>query len=207
MLSGTAVRLIVSIVAAVFFVGSWVQTGSPSTSLLSLFSTAVLVVSIAVAAWDKWLWKIPLFQKIASVPRNLSGTWESQLESFWINPETGRTPEPKTVYVVIRQTSSSISVVLISDESKSKSSLARVTQEDETWVLHYIYTNVSRLDLRQRSPIHHGSGVFTAVGDPVKRLDGSYWTDRDSKGRLTLLRRSKHHAGDFEDAEELFRGA
>lgn len=204
MANGATVRALVAIVATVFFVGSWIQTGSPATSLLSFFSTAVLAVTIILALWDRWLWKTRLAQKVPSVPRDISGTWESRLESFWVDPKTGKSPDPKTVYIVIRQTSSRVAVTLISDESKSRSSLARITKEDEVWTLHYIYTNESHLELRPDSPIHHGSGVFTATGDPVKRLNGSYWTDRDSKGRLTLNRRHKHLAGDFEDGKELF---
>lgn len=204
MASGATIRILVAIVAGVFFVGSWLQTGSPSKSLLSLFSTAVFIVTVALALWDKWIWKTKIAQKLPSVARDISGTWESRLESFWVNPETGKTPDPKTVYVVIRQTSSRVSVTLISDESRSKSSLSRITKEDEAWTLHYIYTNETRLELRKNSPIHHGSGVLTIVGDPVKRLDGGYWTDRDSKGHITLNRKHQILAGDFEECTELF---
>lgn len=205
MASGATIRILVAIVAAVFFIGSWLQTGSPATSLLSLFSTAVFIVTIALALWDKWIWKSKLAQKIPSVARDISGTWESHLESFWVNPETGKSPEPKAVYVIIRQTSSRVSVTLISNESRSRSSLARITREDDVWTLHYIYTNESHLELRKNSPIHHGSGVFTVTGDPAKRLNGGYWTDRDSKGRITLSRNHRLLAGDFEECKELFR--
>lgn len=205
--SGTTVRILVAIVAAVFLIGSWLQTGSPTTSLLSLFSTAVFTVTITLGLWDKWIWKTKIAQKLPSVPIDISGTWESTLESLWVNPKTGKSPEPKTVYVVVRQTSSRISVSLITDESLSRSSLARLTVEDGTWTLHYIYTNQSHLELRKQSPIHHGSAVFTVTGQPAKRLNGGYWTDRDSKGRLTLSRNHRNLAEDFEECRKLFEGS
>lgn len=200
MISGTFIRVIVAIVLVVFVVGSWITTGAPSTSLFSFFSIAVLVCTVLVMAWDEWIWKSKPAQMIPGVSRNLSGTWEATLESFWINPATSSSPPAKTVYIVIRQTSSAASVTLISDESKSMSSLARVVKEDGSWLLHYVYTNEPRLEMRGRSPIHHGSAVLAVTGSPAKRLEGYYWTDRDSKGHLKLMKRSKKLAEDFEEA-------
>lgn len=204
MVSGVLLRVIAVIISAVFVVAVWVSTGSMEASFLRFFSIAVLVCSALLFVWDRWIWKLRIVQSIPGVTRDVSGTWEATLESLWIDPTTRTSPEPKVVYIVIRQTSSSASVALISNESKSKSSLARVVQEDGTWLLHYLYTNEPLVQLRHRSPIHHGSGVLSIVGSPAKRIAGSYWTDRDSKGRLTLNRRSRKHAEDYEEGIEFF---
>lgn len=205
MISGILIRVLVVIVSVVFVVGSWIATGAPNTSLFSFFSIAVFVCTVLVMLWDKWIWKSKFAQMLPGVSRNLSGTWEATLESFWINPATGSSPPAKTIYMVVRQTSSSASVTLISDESKSKSSLARVVEEDGSWWLHYVYTNEPRLEFREQSPIHHGSAVLAVTGSPAKRLEGGYWTDRDSKGQLKLLRRSKKLAEDFEEASDVLK--
>jgi hypothetical protein len=197
-------RVIAILISAVFVVGAWVSTGKPDFSFLRFFSIAVLVVTIALAVWDKWLWKIPLAQKLPGVSRDISGTWEAELESLWIDPATGKVPPKKTVYLVVRQTSAKASITLISNESKSKSSTARIIQEDGSWLLHYIYTNEPDVALLKRSPIHHGSGVLAITGNPAKRVAGTYWTDRDSKGKLTLERRSRKLGEDFRDCEEFF---
>ncbi len=207
MISGILIRAIVVIVSIVFVAGSWITTGAPNTSLLSFFSIAVLVCTILLLAWDRWIWKWTISQAIPGVSRDLSGTWQAQLKSFWIDPTTGKSPAPKTVYMVIRQTSSTASVTLISDESKSKSSLARVVKEDGSWLLHYVYTNEPRLEVRGHSPIHHGSAVLSVTGSPAKRLEGGYWTDRDSKGQLKLTKRSKKMAEDYEEAKESLKGS
>lgn len=204
MISGILLRVVVVLVTLVFVVGSWATTGAPNTSLLSFFSVAVFTCSVVLIIWDKWLWKWRVFQQLPGVVRDVSGTWEAKLESLWTDPVIGESPPPKTVYVVIRQTSSRAIITLISNESLSKSSLARVVSEDGSWLLHYIYTNVPQVDLRDHSPIHHGCGVISIVGSPVKRLAGSYWTDRDSKGKLTLTRRSPKLAEDFDDGAHLF---
>lgn len=204
MVSGLLLRAIAIIISVVFVIASWIATGTPDTAFIRYFSLAVLFASLALTVWDKWLWKIPLVQRFPSVSRDVSGTWETQLESFWVNPDTGKRTPIKTVYVVVRQTSSRVSVTLISNESNSKSSMARVVQEDGTWVLHYLYTNEPDVTVEHRSRIHHGSGVLSVVGNPVKRLSGRYWTDRETKGKLTLERRTRKLAEDFADGQQLF---
>lgn len=204
-MNGIAIRVVVVIVLGVFLIGTWITTGSPNTSLLSFFSSAVLTCTILFLAWDRWVWKWKAAQAIPGVSRNLSGTWRAQLESFWIDPATGKSPARKTVYLVIRQTSSTVTVTLISDESKSKSTLARVVHENGSWLLHYVYTNEPRLQVRGNSPIHHGSAVLSVSGSPANRLEGGYWTDRDSKGQLKLTKRSGKLAADFAEAKEVLK--
>lgn len=206
MISDLLLRAIVLIVLAVFLVASWITTGAPDTSLFSLFSAAVFACTVLLLVWDRWVWKWKIAQLIPGVVRDLSGTWEATLDSLWIDPATDVSPAPKTVFVVIRQTSSSASATLISDESKSKSSLARIVKEDGSWTLHYVYTNEPILKARKRSPIHHGSAVLAVTGSPAKRIEGGYWTDRDSKGHLTLTRRSTKICEDFEEAAAALGG-
>jgi len=204
MIGGTVLRIVAILISAVFVAGVWISTDQPDFSFLRFYSVAVLVVTIALAIWDKWLWRSRLAQKLSSVSRDVSGTWEARLESLWIDPATQERPPIKTVYLVIRQTSTGASVTLISDESKSRSSNARVIQEDGSWLIHYIYTNEPDVSVLKQSPIHHGSGVLAITGNPAKRVSGTYWTDRDSKGKLTTQRRSKRLGEDLRDCAELF---
>jgi hypothetical protein len=203
-LSPMLLRVVAIIVSAVFFLAIWFTTGSFDATFLRFFSVAVLVCTVLLFVWDRVLWKLRLAQSIPSVARDIGGTWEALLESLWINPDTGVPLEPKVVYVVVRQTSSQATVTLISNESKSKSSIARLVKEDGSWTLHYLYTNEPMMDFRQKSPIHHGSGVLAVVGTPAKRVAGSYWTDRNSRGKLTLTRRSKKLAEDFDECVAIF---
>ncbi|RZS59501.1 hypothetical protein EV141_0728 [Microcella putealis] len=204
MVGKTLLTAMAVIISAVFVVGSWITTGTPNIEFLRFFSLAVFFCSLLLILWDQWAWKLRPFQLLPGVPRDVSGTWEATLDSLWIDPETKKSPDPKTVYIVIRQTSSNASVILISNESKSKSSIARVIKEDGSWLIHYVYTNEPQVDLRAKSPIHHGSGVLSIVGHPAQRVAGSYWTDRDSKGKLTLERRSTEYAEDFKGGTDIF---
>jgi hypothetical protein len=202
-MSGMFVRAVTIIVSLVFVIATWAIAGTPDTAFLRFFSAAVFIATACLNAWDRFVWRFGWLQKLSAVPRDVSGTWETQLKSQWVDPVTGHGIPEKVVYIVIRQTSMSASVTLFSDESRSRSSLARVVKEGDAWVLHYVYTNEPSQDVRHRSQIHHGSGVLELAGNPVQRVAGSYWTDRNSKGSLKLTRRSRKLADDYQGAREL----
>lgn len=139
------------------------------------------------------------------IPRSLRGTWKGTLTSFWVDPVTGNNPPPKTVYLVVQQTASLVSVKLLTNESKSGSDLAKVSEVYGSFLLTYLYLNKPDMSVEHRSRIHHGSTVFDVSGNPARRLKGRYWTDRDSKGELDFTERNKKKlADDYAEAAEVF---
>src|SRR5688572_11953562 len=116
-------RVLVQVVAAavvlVFAVGIWVTGGSVSPAWLRFYSAAVLLATLLLSAWEQWLWRLPLVQRIGSVPRDIRGTWKGNLESFWTDPATGERPGASSVYLVVRQTFSQVVVRLLTEESSS----------------------------------------------------------------------------------------
>jgi SMODS-associating 2TM, beta-strand rich effector domain len=199
------IRVIVAVVVVVFVIGTWVQAGRPDLTALKFFSAAVLASTAVFNLWDFWLWRLPFVQRIPGVPRSLRGTWEGTLTSFWVDPSTGKSPEPKTVYLVVQQTGSLIIVKLLTDESRSTSASANVSEVDGSVLLAYLYLNKPDMRVEHRSRIHHGSAVFDVSGCPARRLKGRYWTDRDSKGELEFVERSNKFADDFAEAAGYFQ--
>lgn len=173
---------------------------------LRFYSAAVLVGLFIVWLWDRWLWGLRWVQKLPGVPRDIRGTWEGVLESLWINPATNEQEPPKPAYIVVRQTASHVSVCLLTDESRSTSSLAVLTQGVGGASLDYMYLAQPGSRFEHRSRMHHGSASLAVVGHPVERLRGRYWTNRDSRGELTFHRKVPAAAEDFEGAKALFRG-
>lgn len=199
------VRVVVAVVILVFVAGTWVQDGQLNLGWLKFFSLAVLLAGLVLMVWDIWLWKVPLVQRVPGVPRNAHGTWKGVLTSFWVDPSTGSRPAPKPVYLVIRQTATKVSVKLLTDESRSSSSLATISQTgEEVFELIYVYINRPDSRVEHRSRMHHGSTVLDISGRPARRLRGRYWTDRDSKGELDFTARTKHIADDFDEAASFF---
>lgn len=196
--------MVAGVVLVVFGVGVWLTSGEFESGWLRFFSVAVLAATGVLALWDYWLWRLPLVQRMPGVPRNLRGTWQGTLTSFWVDPATGASPAPKTVFLVVQQTASAVTVKLLTDESRSTSVLSAVTAADGGWTLAYLFVNRPGLQVEHRSRMHHGSTVLDVAGTPVTRLQGRYWTDRDSKGELEFTRRHPRLADDFVAASGYF---
>lgn len=198
------IRVVVGVVVVVFVIGTWLQDGTPDLAPFKLFSAAVLASVAVFNVWDFWLWRLPFVQRIPAVPRSIRGTWRGRLTSFWTDPATGRAPEPKIAYLAVQQTASHIVVKLLTDESRSSSALANVSDVDGSCILTYLYLNRPEMSVEHRSRMHHGSAVFDVSGSPVRRLKGRYWTDRDSKGELEFSERYRKLADDFDEAQSFF---
>jgi hypothetical protein len=199
------VQVIVGIVVVVFLVGTWLKSRQIDLGWLKYFSTAVFVVTLVLAGWDVLIWRIPIVQRIPGIPRCIRGTWKGTLTSFWVDSATNSSPPPKTVYLVVRQTATAVSVRLLTDESRSTSYLGQIQEIDGSVTLAYIYLNRPEMSVEHRSRMHYGSAVFDISGLPATRLQGRYWTDRDSKGELDFVERRQRLADDFSNAENLFQ--
>ena len=168
------------------------------------YSIAVLVAVVLWGAWDRWIWRVSLFQRMQFVPPKILGTWKGELRSHWTGPDTEGRPPQKDVYLVIRQTSSTISVALLTDESQSQSQsvLAKATKVNG---LSYLYLNEPEMAANEGSHIHRGAAIFRLSDTPVARLRGRYWTDRETRGELIFKERHSKLADDYEMAAALFR--
>jgi hypothetical protein len=129
------IRVVASVVVVVFAAGAWLTDGQLDLGWVRFFSAAVLAATLVLGLWDLWLWRLSLTQRAPGVPRCIRGTWQGTLTSFWVNPTTGKSPPPKTVYLVVHQTATLVSVKLLTDESRSTSTLANVSAVDGTTVL------------------------------------------------------------------------
>lgn len=67
----------------------------------------------------------------------------------------------------------------------------------------YAYHNTPELPLREGSRPHSGGAVLTVLGEPPERINGEYWTDRDSKGTFAMDARSPVIAQSFAQAQAL----
>lgn len=202
--SKLAVQIVAAIVIAVFVAGTWLKSRQIDLGWLKYFSAAVFVAGLVFALWDSLIWRIPLIQRVPGTPRCVRGTWKGVLTSFWIDPATGKQIAPKTVYLVVRQFAGSISATLLTDESRSVSSLAEVREIDGSAIFAYMYLNKPEMHLEHRSRIHHGSSVLDIFGSPPTRLNGRYWTDRNTRGELDFTEWNRKLSDNFKDAERLF---
>lgn len=185
-------QVIVLVVAGVYLLAFLAQ-GLPTGDLLQPLGAAGAAASLFVLAFDHVLWRMPWLGRRISKRPNARGTWRGTLASHWVNPETGQRVDPDPeVYLVIRQTFWSVTANLITKESKSCSTTA-VIEDDGCgqYQLVAVYRNTPRAAVRHRSEVHHGAFKLDVAGEPVDRLEGFYWTDRNTMGEFEFDRRSK----------------
>ncbi|UEL27984.1 hypothetical protein [Pseudarthrobacter sp. L1SW] len=203
MKTNIGIRVGASVLIAVLAVVSWVTSGVLNLEPLKYLSGAVFVATALFTLWDLWLWRLAWLQLIPGVPLCVRGTWKGTLESSWIDA-SGQKIAPKDAYLVVRQTYSVVHVTLLTNESKSESSLSGVTKTEGLSVLHYLFFNKPKMKHEAISRMHHGSTTLEVSGKPARRLTGRYWTDRDTRGELDFNAHNKKIADDFEEAASLF---
>jgi hypothetical protein len=185
-----------------FAAGIWSAEGSPMW--LRGYSAAVIVAILVFAVWEYWLWRQPFMQGLPRVPRRIDGTWAGTLTSLWTDPATDRRPDVKRVFLVARQTASRVTVVLLTEESTSRSSIARLSRDEMGLSLAYMYSNRPESRVEHRSTMHNGSAFVEISGSPASQIRGRYWTDRYTRGELDLPERRMRAAASFREATALF---
>ena len=164
------------------------------------FSVVVGVLVLVLSIADRWLWRLRWLRPWLFNMPDLNGTWKVVIHPT--APESS--PHEVIAYMVIRQTFSTVSLRLFTAESHSETLSARVVRcDDGTCNLAAVYRNTPRLQVRERSPLHHGALLLNVQGDPPESLAGQYWTDRLSQGELVLSARSAALAHSFDQATRL----
>jgi hypothetical protein len=200
----TLLRVGGTIVVGVFATGIWATGAQPAWDWLDIYSYAISAGLVALWLWEIFLWRFSPFQRMRLTQRDVRGTWRGTLTPLGTVSDGESAPGPKVVYLVVRQTATTVRAILLTDEARSVSSLASMTSEDGTASLDYIYSGSPNLRHRHRSPIHNGSCSLAITGIPATRMRGSYWTDRNSCGELDFTERADSNAEDFDEAEALF---
>lgn len=206
MLSTLQTWTIVGIAALIWLPLSLLGVASGGPAAVLWLSDLLAVVFIGASAFERWGWRWPrLHPRLIGTP-DVRGTWRGMMESSWIDPATEKVRPPKVVYLSIRQTLTTVWVRLLTNESASDQMVGSVKKDSvsEDWLLSYTYRNTPKLPLRKTSPEHRGGTFLTIFGEPPARIEGEYWTSRDTKGTLAMDAHVRAVAPSFVDAEALF---
>ena len=196
------VQAVIYLATGVYLVG-FLFLKIPAVNVIQrLVGFAGLVSYIAVLTFDRYLWKFALFRRFFPKPV-LHGTWKGTFKSNYEQPETGRKLEPTETYFSMIQTYTTLHVRFLTSESMSDSVACEVrTLASGRHQVCAVYENTPRMELRDRSPIHRGGFILEVDGDPATALNGTYWTDRLTRGDLHFEQRSKQVYDSFEKARE-----
>lgn len=159
----------------------------------SFFGPTSIVVSVLVVLsllFDRWLWALPLVNKIWHRP-DLRGTWKGELRSNYPGAL-----EPIEAYLSIHQTFSGLVISQFTKESGSVTNLAVIRSgEGRVDTLVGLYFNEPDLPHRHRSQMHDGSFVLQIRQG--NELAGKYWTERSTQGQMAFHRVSQEESTDF----------
>jgi hypothetical protein len=175
--------------------------------LIPIVATADGIAYLVFAAW-LWRWK-RLHGWLIPFP-DLNGTWQGHIQTSWKDAE-GNMPGPIPTILTIKQSFGRISCVMRTGEMESHSYLEGFCIDKDAQVrrLCYSYTSRPKTTLRNRSTPHDGTMLFNIIGKPVNKLEGEYWTQRQTTGTVSLTFRTKdlldEMPNDFSEHPVLFR--
>lgn len=186
----------------VLFVAALIQ-GFDLGNFLDVLRLIPIVATVDVIAYfvfAGWLWRWKRLQGWLIPFPDLNGTWHGNIQTNWKNAD-GNTPRPIPAILTIKQTFGRMSCVMRTGEMESHSYLEGFCIDKDAQVrrLCYSYTSRPKAALRERSTPHDGTILFNVVGNPVNKLEGEYWTQRQTAGTVTLTFRTKELVDEIPD--------
>lgn len=181
------------------------------------FSLVVGCVTLLAVFFETVLWRLPLVRSYISKRPTIAGTWRTTLVSNFKQADGSETV--KTVYLVISQSLTRLSVRMYTDTAHSKSLAERISSSssDDMFDLAIVYQNYPDMDQRYelsaeitdgsysaKSKIHFGALHIPNLTYRPLTLKGHYWTDRRTEGMLTLEERRSKLVSSYREGVELF---
>ncbi|MGT2783798.1 Cap15 family cyclic dinucleotide receptor domain-containing protein [Streptococcus merionis] len=145
-------------------------------SVIGYIGEVIGVTSLIMLFFEKRAWRWKFFTKIHSVPV-LYPKYIGKFTSSYDN--TSRECE-----LFLKQSFLNIKIKFKTNESTSNSITASINKISGNKNLIYTYLNVPKAELQQNSVIHYGT-VILDIDNPEK-LEGNYYTSRDSKGSMVF---------------------
>jgi len=176
----SAIAMFVAALIQGFDLGSFVN-------VLRLVPVVATADGIAYFIFTVWLWRWKRLQGWLIPFPDLNGTWEGRIQTNWRDAD-GKTPGPIPTILTIKQSFRAMSCVMRTGEMESHSYLEGFCIDREAQMRRFCYSYQSRpkIGIRERSTPHDGTVLLNIVGKPVWKLEGEYWTQRQTTGTVTL---------------------
>ena len=174
-------RIVIGLAASVWVLILVLTGGSVDTGWAQLLGYAASVVVLALLAFNRWIWCWPYVRRVVG-RISIRGTWKVELRSNY----EPRVDELIEAYLVVRQTYSEVSVVMLTERATSTSRAAHLGCVEGRWTLAYLYTSTKHADAPDRATNPHARGAAELVvaSTPETHLEGDYWTEEGTTGRL-----------------------
>lgn len=198
------IRAVIFVAAGIWAAMLLLQGVDVGTALFKPLSSVIGITILVLGFYDRRLWRWRWLRRLQKQPI-LHGTWKGTLQTTWSDPDTEETPGPIDVYMVVRQTASTVAFDMHTAESSSSTTAGSLdAAESGAWVLSGSYLNRPQVLIQHRSRVHRGSAVLEVHVGPSTLIEGVYWTDRDTKGSLRFTQHADATVTHTEHAAALF---
>lgn len=153
------------------------------TTTLAIVGGEVSAIGVALALFDRVLWRVPPFRSLpwSGRPPRLAGTWRMHYTIEEGEPRSPTVVGQGESFVVISQTSSQISVQTLYPDGRSNSRRASIVQEDDHPILWFFY------DFLPESKLSRIGGARLRILLKPTELDGVYWNELGERGKFKSL--------------------
>ena len=206
-------RLHISVFLGVAVLSWWLVLLAQGSHLawehLRPFGVVVGILVILGLGFERVLWHLPCLHGWFVRRPDLRGTWCVTLDSDWVDQKTQQRVQPILCYMGVVQSLSRLQMHLMTSESESWFIAENINGSPSGigYQIAGVYTNKPKTLLRgDRSEVHLGGLILDTHGlaNRPETLTGEYWTDRKTKGHMTLNARIPKVFTRFEDAERGF---
>lgn len=175
-------RVVIALAAAAWAAIILIGGGDLEAEWMRPLGLASSIVVFLILVFDRWGWRWPVVRRLVRRPV-LRGTWKTELRSSY----GGRADEVIEAYLVVRQTLSTITARMLFDRSQSTSMSAELVCEDDRWTLYYLFRSEKHaLEPTDNSPAR-GAAHLTIGRSPRLHLEGDYWMEHGTRGRIRTM--------------------
>jgi len=175
-----------------------------SYALIALFRGVSFSITAVTLFWTFYFaygWKLWGFNRIFYRP-NLNGTWKGFIISDWRDAD-GNTVPPREIYIVIRQNFLRIHFTTFTDTFVGYSYSETFNLKKETGLKNVAYLYRKDTSQSNEDDLREGATELRLINDnKFKKLDGKYWTNTKTQGKISIEFFNENHVDSFESAKK-----
>ncbi|WP_420572262.1 hypothetical protein [Kordia sp.] len=146
-------------------------------------------------------WKVWGFRKIFYRP-NINGTWGGILKSNWKDKDHKVIGDIE-FYIIIRQSFLSIHFTTFTKSFTGTSYSETFSLQKEKGLKNVAYLYRKETSQEDDKVLQEGAAELKLIDSKVRKLQGKYWSNRKTKGKINVCFISKSTVDSFEDAKSL----
>jgi hypothetical protein len=196
----------ISIALATILGVSYILISNQEFNLKNGLKALSFGISVCTFFWTFYFsfgWKIWGFRKIFYQP-NLNGTWGGILKSDWKN-EKGEGIDDIEFYIIIRQSFLRIHFTTFTSSFIGLSYSETFSLDKDIGLKNVAYLYRKETSYDEDEYLQEGATELRFIESTNKILEGKYWSNRKTNGKIMVSYISNKKIDSFSDAQNLLR--